>query len=1040
MATTRKYLAHLLQNTGITPACSEEEHAAAEDLAAIFSDHGFEPEIQEFNASGSRRMELAVLGIATFVGAVLMGIGGAVGIVGLLLLVAAAALFMLERLGKVSFTGIGASGLSQNVIAYHKAAGPLASPRNRPVVVVAHYDSPRADLLAQLPYSTYRPMLAKFLPAAMLAPAVIAVVRLLPLPGAAKLVLWLLAIVVALVPLANAIATIMNRMVLPYTSGAVCNKSSVAALLGVMDAVAPCKRETEFPNDIPFDEYFAEQQRLAEEAELAAAVAAGDLPEEALEDEGEGTEEPAAEEGAGEDADATMAGTASIPVAALTGATATMEVIDGAAGATQEAAAVDPDATQAMPPLTEGEGAPADEADEEGAAPAKEETPAADGVAAQDAADEAEDDAEAEPAVAADDGAVEDEPESEPSIVNKAGNYRYGADAIHAIGMVPESCVLVYEAPVEEEPAPVTEATEAERETEEPEDAAVEQRADEELAVEDESYDGEYDEYDEYGEYDEDYDDYAYDDGADMHPATRAAGIAGAFSAAGAGAARLFDGVLKRGKNLVEQAKERAANLEAPHAAGDADEAAEVDADVQADVVDEAPAADGAADISLDATVEVPASLFTDDDKPAPAAKEEPVEPVATDEAADAAQEEPDFDAEATQQWTPADMPQPVSAADPAATVAQEPLDVIAPAAAPAPTQPETVDSLMAQISRPHVQTQNPLQASAQRFSAVPDPSLPSVNQGTTVNRASLFDLPDPSAAPVDPFAPMQPAVPAASAAQTPAAPAPTPASNGFSVISAPDAAPQAPAAPVAGEDAFETISASAPAPVAPHAPSKRGIGGLFRRKKREQESMSDWLGVDEDFDAKRSGRDIGSWDNFEGDDWKGGATGAEGVTEEELRDAITSMGDDELLGHDIWFVATGASEYDHAGIQAFLNTHRDRLRGVFLINLESVGAGELCTVATEGDTRVLKGDKRIKNLVHKVSGAFHHEFGSVEMPYVSTDAYAAMDMSLRALTIAGVEGTGFACSHTVDDVPHNVVAKNVDRVADVVTEVIRRS
>ena len=72
----------------------------------------------------------------------------------------------------------------------------------------------------------------------------------------------------------------------------------------------------------------------------------------------------------------------------------------------------------------------------------------------------------------------------------------------------------------------------------------------------------------------------------------------------------------------------------------------------------------------------------------------------------------------------------------------------------------------------------------------------------------------------------------------------------------------------------------------------------------------------------------------------------------------------------------------------------------------------------------MLKGDKRIKNLVHKVSGAFHHEFGSVEMPYVSTDAYAAMDMSLRALTIAGVEGTGFACSHTVDDVPHNVVAR----------------
>ena len=35
---------------------------------------------------------------------------------------------------------------------------------------------------------------------------------------------------------------------------------------------------------------------------------------------------------------------------------------------------------------------------------------------------------------------------------------------------------------------------------------------------------------------------------------------------------------------------------------------------------------------------------------------------------------------------------------------------------------------------------------------------------------------------------------------------------------------------------------------------------------------MSDWLGVDDSFDAKRSGHDIGSWDNFDDDDWKGGA------------------------------------------------------------------------------------------------------------------------------------------------------------------------
>lgn len=206
---------------------------------------------------------------------------------------------------------------------------------------------------------------------------------------------------------------------------------------------------------------------------------------------------------------------------------------------------------------------------------------------------------------------------------------------------------------------------------------------------------------------------------------------------------------------------------------------------------------------------------------------------------------------------------------------------------------------------------------------------------------------------------------------------------------------------------------------------------------------MSDWLGVDDDFDAKSSGRDIGSWDNFEGDDWKGGATGAPETSVDDLRDAVTSMGDDELLGHDIWFVATGASELDNAGIQAFLDTHRDKLRGVFLINLESIGAGDPCMLATEGGEggkRVLKGDKRIMNLVRRVSGGFHREFPSVEMPYITTDAYRAMSMSLRSLTIAGVEGNHLACSHTVDDLPYRISEKNVRLVADVVTEVIRRS
>ena len=50
MANTQNYINHLLQNTGITPACSEEERLAAEDIAQIFRNHGFDPEVQEFYA------------------------------------------------------------------------------------------------------------------------------------------------------------------------------------------------------------------------------------------------------------------------------------------------------------------------------------------------------------------------------------------------------------------------------------------------------------------------------------------------------------------------------------------------------------------------------------------------------------------------------------------------------------------------------------------------------------------------------------------------------------------------------------------------------------------------------------------------------------------------------------------------------------------------------------------------------------------------------------------------------------------------------
>ena len=1029
MANTQNYINHLLQNTGITPACSEEERLAAEDIAQIFRNHGFDPEVQEFNAPAPSRMAFAVTGILAFAGALLMGIGGGIDLVGTLLAIVGAVLYVLERTGRPVISRLGKTGVSQNVIAYHKASGPLASPRNRPVVVVAHYDSPRAELLAREPYAPYRALIAKLLPIATIAPAAIAILRILPLPGALKVLLWIVAILASLVALANAANIISNRFVLPYTSGSVCNKSSVAAMLGVMDNVAPYQGENEFPDDIPFDTYFGEQKRRAEEmaraaAEYAAAQQQNDYGNTIEYEEPAYTEDeygqPVAPEGEqGEAFD---------------------EQIDGFEGASADETLIG-----VIAPESQVQDIPAEEP-----------------VADESAAESAEEPAAAEQA------------EPEPKLYrNAAGNIRFGSDAIRALGMLPESCTLDYEEGEEPtfEPAPQPDPVVAAQ----PDEAnAVETEADAETAIDPaagldvmapapapEELDNTEDDYDAYPQrvsYESD-----TDFSAELPVTTPHADIASAFSSIGASASHFFKGAFEKGKKLVDDFEEKraAAREAAEREAAAQQQAAEAEREraaqefeqndaeqpVSVDVADattsfEAPQpspADVAGEtatfetqqpvdstVSFDATmtfekqgtaIAEPLSAPVEDEPAAPDTVED--QSVAEQVAADSSEQEPEPVAPEAPQ---ADESRPYSTqiftmpapSDPGATVANA-----------APSQAETVDALMAQISsqaspRPNMNVPDPASApapmpSASPLASVPDPSMPSMQQANVASRTSLFDLPDPSAQVNDPFATAQ-------------GPEPT-------------SAPVVPPMPVSSDvQPLETISA----PAAPAAkPQKRGLGGLFgRKKKNEQDSMSDWLGVEDDYDAKKSGRGIGSWDNFEDDDdgWKGGATSSDGASAEDMLAAVASMGDDELLGHDIWFVATGASDCDGAGMKAFLAAHRDKLRGVFFINLESIGAGRLSVVTVEGEQQLLKGDRRIMNLVNKVCKSFHVDCGAFEMPYAKTDAYAALEASRRALTIAGVDGPRLACAHTEDDLPYNVNPTNIATVSEVVTEVIRRS
>lgn len=339
-----------------------------------------------------------------------------------------------------------------------------------------------------------------------------------------------------------------------------------------------------------------------------------------------------------------------------------------------------------------------------------------------------------------------------------------------------------------------------------------------------------------------------------------------------------------------------------------------------------------------------------------------------------------------------------------------------------------------------------------------------------------------------------------------------------------------------------DAVTPMNPVAVSKAKPKRRGFAGLFgRKRKQQQESMSDWLGVEDDFDAKKSGENIGSWDNFDDDDtsggssWKGGAVrsinlrggalsglpsfddepeantagetvlmptqdaydagdevasdesglfaavendGSEqeavfddDVNEEpageetessefeeevsefddlgpdsmpidrELRDAILAMDNEELKKHDIWFVATGGSELVHAGINEFVAGHRKNLRGSFIINLESIGAGNLTLLTYEGFGRTRRADRRLVKILNSAASDMHLNLNQTKLTWTDTEATPCMRRSLRAVTIMGMDHNEFpALSATEKDAPERVNEQQVLDVVAMITEAIKRS
>lgn len=248
--------------------------------------------------------------------------------------------------------------------------------------------------------------------------------------------------------------------------------------------------------------------------------------------------------------------------------------------------------------------------------------------------------------------------------------------------------------------------------------------------------------------------------------------------------------------------------------------------------------------------------------------------------------------------------------------------------------------------------------------------------------------------------------------------------------------------------------SASDEPPVADRGRKRGLLGALGRKEKRQgDEGVKDWLGVDDAFDARKAGREIGSWDNFgeEDDDsgWKGGWAGDDPIEDEEyaaneaarIRRRVTETVDRELTEKEVWFVATGAEEIGTFGMQALLRDYGDDLRDALIINIDGCGAGQLYWASAEGMARRYRADRRLVSLARRVSRETETIIKPREYKGLSTDATPALARGFKAMSIMAFDGTGLPVNwHWKSDTAETLDPELIERTAQFVTAMVREA
>lgn len=140
----------------------------------------------------------------------------------------------------------------------------------------------------------------------------------------------------------------------------------------------------------------------------------------------------------------------------------------------------------------------------------------------------------------------------------------------------------------------------------------------------------------------------------------------------------------------------------------------------------------------------------------------------------------------------------------------------------------------------------------------------------------------------------------------------------------------------------------------------------------------------------------------------------------------------------EVWFVALGSELSGNAGSQAFLREHAAELRGSVIINLESLGAGDLCSVEKEGILQQKSPSSRMKRYLKKASKISGVSASSTQISWRESITSLAMKAGLQGISLVGMDGGKPAMMGQADDVLENVDQQTLMANADFVMGLIK--